>query len=109
MKAYRCDQEDAVLEAVGSGHWPDAELRAHAAACPICADVALVAEVLEAENEWIEIEAPLPPAGLVWWKAQMRAKRDAAERAAAPIRLVERVAGIFGVVSLVILAILGRS
>ncbi|HEV2349728.1 MAG TPA: hypothetical protein VG028_07785 [Terriglobia bacterium] len=105
---YFCEQEASVLEAVESGRWPqacDEELRAHVAGCSICADVLLVAQTLQQENQWARTDVALPAAGLIWWKAQMRAKREAAMRAAAPIAMVEKAAGIFGVLSLVALAI----
>ena len=108
MKDYFCEQESAVLEAVESGRWPqgcDAELRAHVAQCATCGDVVLVARILQQEKRRAEVEAPLPAAGLVWWKAQLRARREAAARAAEPIAWVERAAGLFGVVSLVALAL----
>jgi hypothetical protein len=108
MKAFYCDQEAAVLEAVTSGRWPqacDSELRAHALQCSICADVVLVAQTIQQENVWARTEVALPAAGLVWWKAQMRARREATVRAAEPIAIVESVAAIFGFVSLVGLAL----
>jgi hypothetical protein len=108
MQEYFCEQEAAVLEAVESGRWPqacDPELRAHVSQCSICADVLLVAQTLQRENQWARAEVALPAAGLVWWKAQMRAKREAAERAAEPIAMVEKAAGIFGVLSLIALTI----
>lgn len=108
MQDYYCENEGAVLEAVESGRWPlacDAELLAHVGQCSICADVLLVAQTLQLENQRVRTEVALPAAGLVWWKAQMRAKREATVRAAEPIRIVERAAGIFGIISLVALAV----
>ncbi|HLY62903.1 MAG TPA: hypothetical protein VKV95_19330 [Terriglobia bacterium] len=108
MQDYYCENERAVLEAVESGRWPQAcgaELRAHVAQCSICADVLLVAKTLQHENQWVQTEVELPAAGLVWWKAQMRAQREAATRAAEPIRMVEKAAGIFGIVSLIVLTV----
>lgn len=108
MQDYFCEQEGAVLEAVESGRWPqacDAELRAHVGRCSICADVLLVAQTLQHEKKRAQSEVALPAAGLVWWKAQMRAKREAAVRAAEPIMMVEKAAGIFGIVSLLALAV----
>ena len=106
MKAYFCEYESAVLEAVEWGRWPHgcaAELRAHVAQCAICADVALVARILEPESRRARAEAPLPAAGVVWWKVQLRVRREAAARDAEPIAWVERAAACFGVVSLVAL------
>src|SRR6266567_4213721 len=53
MKAYFCEHESAVLEALEWGRWPHgcaAELRAHVARCVICADVVLVARILQPES-----------------------------------------------------------
>lgn len=108
MQDYFCENEVAVLEAVEAGRWPqacDAELRAHVGQCSICADVLLVAQALQHESQRAQTEVVLPAPGLVWWKAQMRAKREATVRAAEPIRMVERAAGIFGIISLVALAV----
>lgn len=108
MKACYCDQEAAVLEAVTSGRWPQAcerDLRAHVLQCSICADVALVAQTMQLESEWVRGAITPAAAGLVWWKSQIRAQREAAVRAAEPIAMVEKAAGIFSVASLLALAI----
>ena len=108
MKTYYCEQEAAALEAVEFGRWPKGcgeELRAHSDHCSICSDVVLVAQTLQQEDQWARNEAALPTAGLVWWKAQMRAKREATVRATEPIAIVEKAAGIFGLASLVALVI----
>lgn len=108
MQDYLCEHEGAVLEAVESGRWPQAcaaELRAHVGRCSICADVLLVAQTLQQESQWAHTEMALPAAGLVWWKAQMRARREAAVQAAEPIAMVEKAAGIFATLSLVVLAV----
>ena len=45
MSRIECSRELEILDAVASGRWPnraDAELRAHASTCSICADVALM-------------------------------------------------------------------
>ena len=49
MKIVDCCREQDVLDALTSGRWPDRadeELRAHVAACAICADVVDVAGAL---------------------------------------------------------------
>jgi hypothetical protein len=108
MKDHFCEHEAAVLEAVESGRWPqacDPDLRAHVSGCSICADVLLVAQTLQQENHWAQAGVALPAAGLVWWKARTRARREAAEKAAEPIAMVEKAAGIFGLLSVVALAV----
>jgi hypothetical protein len=113
MKLPQCDREQEVLDAVRSGRWASAwgdEIRTHAAACAVCAEVALVAEVFQREEELAKAEldrpgAALPSAGLVWWKAQLDARRAAEQRAAEPMVLVERAAYALGALAAVALGV----
>jgi len=108
MSPAFCELEGLVLEAVRSGRWPercDAELRAHVSQCPVCADVVLVAEHLELASDIATAEIALPPAGLVWWKAQLKARREAVQRASEPIAWVERAAGVVSLAAVVALGI----
>jgi hypothetical protein len=66
--------------------------------------VLLVAQLLQQESQRAQSEVALPSAGLIWWKSQMRARREATVRAAEPIAMVEKAAGIFGIISLAALA-----
>ena len=108
MKGDRCDRESLVLEALLAGRWPEAcdvELRAHVSGCPIWSEVVMVSQLLRQEDAAALAHARLPAPGLVWWKAQIRARRAAAERAAAPIAIVERLSTVCAVLSLFGLAI----
>ena len=99
MSSSCCDREVEVLEAVQAGRWQDLSdetLRRHVAACPVCADVALVARFLNEQGDLARSEAALPEAGLVWWKAQLKARRTAAQEAAQPIAIVESAAWASG-------------
>ena len=104
MKLPQCDREQEVVDALRSGRWASAwgeEIRQHAAVCAVCAEVALVAQEFQREAELARAElqqpgAGLPSAGLVWWKAQLAARRAAEQRAAEPMMLVERVAYALG-------------
>jgi hypothetical protein len=92
MKAYDCEFESEVLAAVLEARWPeraDAELRAHASTCAICSDVAAVGAALEEDRETLRAEAALPEGGLVWWRAQLRARREAAKVAGRPITVAQ--------------------
>ncbi len=112
MQAASCQWETRVLEVVLSGRWPDAceqELRCHAAECATCADLVLIAVALRQARGPACAEVRLPSAGLVWWKAQLRAHREAAEQAAQPIVIAERVASAFGILALLGLVIWQRS
>lgn len=98
MNLFTCEKEPLVIDAVRRGDWPDENdvsraddaLWMHAATCPECADTALTAQLLHALNTRDITEATLPNGGLIWWKAQLKAKREAAERATQPISIVEK-------------------
>jgi hypothetical protein len=105
MKIPHCDREQQVLHALGSGRWTGPwgeEIRRHAANCAVCSEVVLVAEALRHEDELAHTELHLPSAGLVWWKAQLAARRAAEERAAQPIAWVERMVQVFGALGLMV-------
>ena len=70
-----CEREADVLEAVAFGRWPDhaADLVTHVAACAVCADLVDVARALHGDREAACREAPVPAAGMVWWRATIRA------------------------------------
>jgi hypothetical protein len=95
MKVPQCEKEPAVTEMLQSGSWPgacDSALRAHVENCAVCSDVVRVAQVLLEEQASLAAGMKLPDAGFVWWKAQLRARREAAELAARPIAFAERFA-----------------
>lgn len=90
MRLASCAKELAVVEAVRSGRC-DARLHTHIAECPVCAEVLLVAQLLRQEDESAQAAARLPKAGEVWWRAQVRSRREAAERAVRPIAIAEKI------------------
>ena len=95
MKPVECPFEAETLSAVLQGRWPDradAELRCHAAGCQICSDAAAIAGQIDEARERTRARAALPDSGRVWWTAQMRARREAAEAAGRPITAVQAVA-----------------
>jgi len=90
-----CVRENEIVEAVTSGRWPDAcgsDLRNHVRACHICKEVAFVAGALLEEHDIALVEARVPSAGLVWWRAELRARREAAKAAERPLTLVHSLA-----------------
>jgi hypothetical protein len=99
MSALVCEKENAVLEAIRLGQWQE-ELREHVADCPSCADAALAAQFLQDVRESDLASTRVPSAGWMWWRAQLRAKREAAERIVEPITIVERVAYVFAALSI---------
>jgi hypothetical protein len=86
MRRY-CDQDDAVLTALGSGAW-SATLRAHAAACPHCAESLVVAAALRAAAG-VPDERPLPDPRILANKARLLERlasgQQGAERAIWPL------------------------
>jgi hypothetical protein len=90
-----CAREGDVLEAVAFGRWPDhsAELVTHIETCAVCADLVEVAQALHEERAAACREAPVPAAGIVWWRATIRARADAARTASRPISVAQGVAG----------------
>jgi hypothetical protein len=61
-------------------------------------DERLVSEALRAESARREFS--VPPVGLVWWKAELRLRREKTERAMRPIAIAERAAAIFAAVAM---------
>jgi len=95
MKPVECPYEAEVLAAVLEARWPehvDATLREHAASCALCAEVAAVAGAMSAALEPTRACAALPDANQVWWRAQLRARREAVEAAGRPITAIQLVA-----------------
>lgn len=98
MNRGRCEREPEVLKEVRAGRWPqaaDEELRLHAASCAVCADAVLVAQYLAGEARG-ERESSVPPPGMIWWRAEIMARRDAAGRATRPIAIAQWVATACG-------------
>jgi hypothetical protein len=90
-----CAREADVLEAVAFGRWPDqgGELAAHVSACEACADLVDVALALRDDRAALCREAQPPAAGMVWWRATIRARAEAARTAAQPISVLQGIAG----------------
>ena len=55
-------------------------------------DERALADLLRADAEWLGHDAPVPPAGLVWWRATIRARADAARAAERPIAAAQTFA-----------------
>src|SRR5450755_2311228 len=100
MNLQHCEKETLIIEAARRGFWEE-DLRAHAAECPVCSDAALAAQFLQEMQHADLAEVKVPSAGWMWWRAQLLAKRAAAERVTQPITLVEQMAGACAVLSAV--------
>ena len=87
-----CEREPEVLEAVLAGRWPDGadpELRDHADGCDACDELALVAGAIHADHYDAVHGANVPPAAVVWWRAQQRARAEAVKSAKQTITAVQ--------------------
>ena len=108
-----CAREDEVLMMVSTGRWPEtapAELREHAEQCQVCRELGIAAAAIgqEAEasasfnkvaeasasfNKVAEALVPnLPSSGTVWWRAQLRARQEAARQVVRPITAAQMLA-----------------
>ncbi|HKW27632.1 MAG TPA: hypothetical protein VJN48_17740 [Terriglobales bacterium] len=103
MNPDNCQRESQVVADVRAGQW-SAELRAHLACCETCGEAALVAESLQAEQQIGELPA-LPSAGQVWWKAQIRGRREDAERALKPVQVAQRTSAACALLALCFLIV----
>jgi hypothetical protein len=85
------------VAALGAGHVPE-ELAAHVDQCAVCREVKLVFRFLEtasAEKQDVQASA----AGLIWWRARLYEKRALAARSVTPIRTVQTIAIVLGLVA----------
>ena len=97
MRTIECVREAEVIDAVTTGRWEE-DLRAHAARCRVCADLAAVTAALQAEHAQTWQAARVPAAGLVWWLMELRARQEAARTAARPIAMAQAFAAACGLV-----------
>ena len=97
MRTVECSREQDVIDALASGRWPARvadELAAHVASCRICEDTLAVAGPILAEHDTFTTDAHVPSSAVMWWRAQMRAKQEAAREAARPVTVAQIVGGI---------------
>jgi len=71
-----CPRESELLAALGRGFVPP-DLAAHAHDCASCRELQLVVGALLEERATAVAEAPVPTAGTMWWRLQVRHRRDA--------------------------------
>jgi hypothetical protein len=90
-----CTREREIVEAVAAGRWPDAcgdELRNHAASCRTCNEVVLVASAIHEQRALDLAQTHVPPAGLIWWRTQLRTRQEAVRRAERPLTIAHALA-----------------
>ena len=95
MSRIECPREEELLEALQASRWPDTcdkTLRDHVTSCATCVDLVSVAAPLLVEHRMLVQDAEVPSSAVVWWRAQMRSRREAAEKATQPISFVFGIA-----------------
>jgi len=95
MNPVECEFESEVLAAALQSRWPDrvdAQLRAHVAGCALCSDVIVISRAIDDAREQAYDCASVPDSARVWWHAQLRARREAAQTAGRPITAAQVMA-----------------
>ena len=68
------------------------ECQCDRADCPQCGPLVVLEEEIRREFEDTRREARVPTPEIVWWRAQMRAREEAARKAARPILFTQALA-----------------
>ena len=92
MRRSECAREAELLDALQTTAWPDccsADLHAHVGDCRSCAELAAIVLPLLDEQRAATLEARVPSSAIVWWRAQRRARLEAARAAARPITVLQ--------------------
>lgn len=103
----QCQFEQELLDTVATRRWPeraDAQLREHVAHCPLCADVAEIAGAFFEDRDCARAEALVPSSSAVWWRAQIRAREEAARMAARPLLVFQALATVVVAIIAIVLA-----
>jgi hypothetical protein len=101
----KCEREEQVIEATRNGLWASS-LRAHQRQCALCTQTELIVTSLRKDAARAERLVDLPPAGMVWRRAQARRRERALQRAA---RRPFHIVGALGVVYSVVFLLWGMS
>jgi hypothetical protein len=96
----KCEREQQVMEATRNGVWASS-LRAHLRDCALCTQTELIASSLREDAAKAERQLDLPPAGMIWRRAQTRRRNDAMRRATRrPFLIVGALSALYSVVFL---------
>ena len=94
----KCEREQQIIKATRNGVWTSS-LRAHLENCALCTQTELIAASLQEDAvvRWLD----LPPAGMVWRRAQARRREGALQRATRrPFLIVGGLGAVYSVVLL---------
>jgi hypothetical protein len=99
VRTIDCGRESEAFEAVWAGRWPegcDDGFREHVADCPSCAEIVEVAVAFDEDRRLTPRSARVPESSVVWWKAQVRARQEAARAAVRPLTAVQGAGLVVG-------------
>jgi hypothetical protein len=88
MSSRGCSHLNEVQQALALGHWPQAcpaELRAHVQRCSRCSDEILLTNHFQLTRTETIAAARTEPPNLLFWRAQLRRRNTALERAGRPL------------------------
>jgi hypothetical protein len=91
-----CLRESELIELICSGRWPEhcgAELRSHIEGCAVCSETVKVASALHSDFVNAASGARIPSAGVVWWRSELRMRREAVQSAERPLTIIHAFAG----------------
>ena len=92
----QCDRENDVVKAITSGQLPQSfhpELRTHVQSCRVCSEVASVAVAIRDDYAEAACNVRLPSASLVWWRAELRLRRDSIRAVERPLTAIQALGG----------------
>ena len=95
MRRSECPREAGLLEALRSGAWPDGasrDLCGHVERCASCGALAALAAPLVDDYRALARDAAVPSSSFMWWRLQLRARRETAELAMRPITAAQGLA-----------------
>src|ERR1700722_13292861 len=96
----KCEREQQVIEATRNGLWTGS-LRAHLRDCTLCTQTELITASMQETAAKLERLLDLPPAAMVWRRAQNRRRVDAIQRATRrPFLIVGALSGLYSIVFL---------
>ena len=99
-KRTGCGYGAAIVRSIKAGT-TTREISAHLEKCADCQETAKIARLFQTDLIAQSMPKALPPAGLVWWKSEIKTKRLRAERATTPIFFVQTAAAVVFAATLV--------
>lgn len=61
----------------------------HVETCPSCLELEAIVRAFAEDQEGLLRDAQVPSSAIVWWRAQMRSRREAAQVVAQPMTIVQ--------------------